>query len=89
MARHVVRALLHIETDHSPDSHWLPGRGPDRPVSEREAFIAGFGWVKPDGWFLSGWDNGSYFHHDPSFIDRWQIRRAMREWAKRRQLRPQ
>lgn len=77
----VLLALNALRTDRSEKSGWvlrMPERVRARPD---EVFIDGFGWVRADGFRVSGWIQGSYFSFRPNMIDRWRLRRAVRAWS--------
>lgn len=78
MNGYVRNALYALEAG---QVRWSENRGPEAPRGEREVEIDGFGWVKADGHFLAGLSGGQYIHHDPGFMDRRRLRRAVRRWA--------
>lgn len=40
-------------------------------------------WVRADGSWISGWDGDEHFAFRPHWLNRWRLRRAISNWAKR------
>lgn len=74
-------AALRADTDNR--SGWVQYASPGI-VARQELYVAGFGWIRADGSWVSRSDDAGRSAFRPSLIDRWRLRRAVRAWAKRR-----
>lgn len=56
-----------------------------KPVEPAEVWIGHLNtWLRLDGSWISGWYYRHHFGFRPSWLQRWQIRRAARHWDRAR-----
>jgi hypothetical protein len=81
--RSITAALAALRADEDERSGWVKP-SLNNLQWDREGYIAGFGWIRADGAWVSRSDDTGRHAFRPEWVDRWRMRRAVRAWARRR-----